>query len=196
MKRIISLLLTLVLLLGCTALAEAPATETVTLPGVGLTFEVPADWYYAVAGQSEGSSMAKLFGLPGVYLDAYLEQQGYTFYATLDAQETSRLAVIVAPGTALVDMRKEGVDMDALMEGFLQTFSAGEVVDSRVYQTAEGAFARIHCVAPVEGGTANLLVYACNTNATIYVFNFVAFPGGEFPEAELDAIVNSVDFPD
>ena len=39
-------------------------------------------------------------------------------------------------------------------------------------------------------------MYACNTNATMYIFNFVALPGGEFNEAELDAIINSIDFAD
>lgn len=195
MKRLLILLLTLTMLLPA-ALAEAPAAATISMPESGITFDVPADWYYAVAGQSEGSSLANLFGLPGTFLDIYLTQNSYNFYATLDAMELSRLTLTVAEGTPLIDMRTDKVDMDALLEGFLTTFTVGTVVDSSVLQTAEGAFARIHCNAPVEGGTAELLVYACNTNATMYIFNFVALPGGEFNEAELDAIINSIDFAD
>lgn len=196
MKRIISLLLTLILLLGCTALAETPATVNVTLPDAGIAFDVPSDWYYAVTGQSEGSSLAKLFGLSAEFLDAYLSQNGFSFYATLDEQEMSVLYLVVAPGTPLVDMRDQDVDMDALMAGFMQTFTIGTVVDSGAYSTDECTFARILCTAAVDGGTADLLVYACNANATMYIFNFAAMPGGEFPVAELDALISSIDFAD
>lgn len=196
MKRIIALLMSLTLLFACTAMAEAPATQTVSIPASGVSFDVPADWYYAVAGQGEGSSLAELFSLPASFLDTYLTEKGYAFYATLDVQELANLTLSAVPGTPLLDMCKDGVDMDALMEGFLQTFTIGEVVDSCAYRATEGTFARIHCTAPIEGGTAQLLIYVCNTNATMYIFNFVALPGGEFPEAELDAIINSVVFAD
>ncbi len=196
MKRIISLLMTLALLLGCTAMAEAPAVTTVTVPESGVAFDVPSDWYYTVTGHSEGSSLAELFGLPAEFLDAYLSQNGFSFYATLDEQELSVLYLVVAPGTPLVDMRDQDVDMDALMAGFMQTFTVGTVVDSSAYATDECTFARILCTAAVDGGTADLLVYACNTNSTVYVFNFAAMPGGEFPVAELDALISSVDFLD
>ena len=43
MKRIISLLLTLCLLVASTAMAEAPATTTVTLETAGITLDMPSN---------------------------------------------------------------------------------------------------------------------------------------------------------
>ena len=196
MKRIISLLLTLCLLVASTAMAEAPATTTVTLETAGITLDMPSNWYYAAAGQGEGSSLAQLFGLPGNTLETVLAQNSWSLYATLDTTEQTILSLTVIPGTPLVDMRSQDVDMDSLMEGFASAFTVGEVVDSSVYRTEEAAYARIQCAAAVQGGTANLLVFACNTNGLIYVFNLVAYPGSAFPAEDLDAIVDSIHFID
>lgn len=196
MKRIISLLLTLCLLVASAAMAEAPATTTVTLETAGITLDMPSNWYYAAAGQGEGSSLAQLFGLPGNTLETVLAQKSWALYATLDATEQTILSLTVVPGTPLLDMRSQDVDMDSLLEGFASAFTVGEVVESGIYQTEEAAYARIQCAAAVQGGTANLLVFACNTNGMIYVFNLVAYPDSPFPMEDLEAIVDSIHFID
>nr|MBR4279968.1 hypothetical protein [Clostridia bacterium] len=196
MKRIISLLLTLCLLLTATAMAETPDKTTVTLEEAGITLDMPSNWYFAVAGQSEGSNIAQLFGLSGDILDSILAQNGFTIYATLDTTEQTTLSLSVVPGTSLIDMRSVDVDMDSVMEGFVSSFTVGEVVDSGVYQTEESSYIRIQCAASVQGGTADLLIYACNVNGLIYVFTLIAYPGADFPVEDLEAIVDSIRFID
>ena len=196
MKRFISLLLTLTLLLGCSAAAEAPAVVTLTLQDAGVTLEVPADWYYATLDTGDDSPLAQLSGMSGALLQLFMKNNGFSFYATTDPQELTVCYLTVAEGTPLIDMRDKQVNMDALMEGFMQTFNAGEVVDSRAFITSEAAFARILCSAPVDGGQASMLVYACNTDSRLYFISFIAYPGMTIPEAELDAMVNSIRFAD
>lgn len=198
MKRIISLLAALLLLFSCTALAETAESDTVTLTltDVGITVDIPSQWYYATADMGEEAPLAKLFNIPADILKAFLTENGYIVYATTDEQELTRFSLSVMPGTPLIDMRDKNVDMDALMEGFLQTFTAGTVVDSRAYITDEAAFARIHCIVPFDGGEAHLLVYGCNTAGQIYTINFIALPGMELPEEQMDAIIDSIHFID
>lgn len=196
MKRIISLLLTLCLLVASTAMAEAPATTTLTLETAGITLDMPSGWYYAAAGQGEGSSLAQLFGLPGNTLESVLAQNSWSLYATLDATEQTILSLTVVPGDPLFDMRSHEVDLDAVMGGFMQSFTVGEVVDSGIYQTEEAPFVRIQCAIPVQGGTAYQLIFACNTNGLLYVFALVAYPDSPFPMEDLDAIVDSIHFID
>lgn len=194
MKRLISLFLTLMLLACIPALAETPSTVTLTLPAANITIDVPAHWYYATPEMGSESPLAQLFGIPGTLAKSILDENGWSLYATLDETETAVCYLSILPGTPLIDMRSGHVNMDAVMGGFMQTFSSGEVLDSRAFYTDEAAYARILCGAEVEGGQARILVYGCNTNSQIIILSFIAYPGAELPEAEVDAMVESIHF--
>lgn len=80
MKRIAILLLSLTLLLTCTACAAMDST-TVAVPDVGVQLNVPEGWIYGTPAMGFTSPLAVASGISAADFERLFGEDGYSFYA-------------------------------------------------------------------------------------------------------------------
>lgn len=219
MKRIISLLLTAVLLLiPCGAFAsgiaggallggnaeEAAPVTLYPLTEIGITIELPEDWMVLTTEPDQESILPMLMGMTKEeFIASLLQPMGGHLYALTDLMTFGQLFIVVDNGMPGVDMRvdKMALDIDSFMKGFLNGFTQNlaeeDVIACDLFTTDTAHFARIAFYFDDGSGIKVVNVQYCtNVNGMIYIIQYVGSDAeiSEETLAQLDAAVSSIKF--
>jgi len=164
---------------------------------IGMTISVPDEWYTGMASEGTGAEIAVAFGLSEADLSPLYDLGGgmtCSFYAVTDDYASAQLQVITSEGIPGIDMRDDDIDWDALMEGFLSTYDAADLIESGPFMTPSANYVRAYSSF---NGSYALLQYTTNFNGNIYIIQYADYSGDRL-DAEtielLDSIVYNIVF--
>ena len=184
MKRIIITLLSLTLLLSCTACATQSAGH-VSVPDAGITLNAPEGWLYGTPAMGLSSPIAVASGMGPAEFGQLFGEDGYSFYSVDPV--SGLVCCIVDLPPSLPDVAQQNQD-DLTADLIAGLGFPAEFVTTGFVRAGGSNFLYLRCELP---GGMSYHCYVANGANTPYVIMFVPIASG-LPGDTVTAVPGSI----